>query len=137
MRLVKSPVFSAEEQGRALAAILDKLEIEGLTKNFLLLVAKNRRLFAKLDVLGEPADVYPDGIKLGPDGRLYVGLYSAPVILVLDAEGKLVRRLTLPTAAAPNLTFTPDGRTIFVMAVDDKSQAPYKGKVFSVVNPAQ
>ncbi len=42
-RLVKSPVFSAEEQGRALAAILEKLKIEGLTKNFLLLVAKNRR----------------------------------------------------------------------------------------------
>ena len=50
-RLVKSPVFSAEEQGRALAAILDKLEIEGLTKNFLLLVAKNRRLFATPDMI--------------------------------------------------------------------------------------
>jgi F-type H+-transporting ATPase subunit delta len=50
-RLVKSPVFSAEEQGRALAAILEKLEIEGLTKNFLLLVAKNRRLFAAPDMM--------------------------------------------------------------------------------------
>jgi len=50
-RLVKSPVFTAEEQGRALAAILDKLEIEGLTKNFLLLVAKNRRLFAAPDMI--------------------------------------------------------------------------------------
>ena len=30
-RLVKSPVFTAEEQGRALAAILEKLKIEGLT----------------------------------------------------------------------------------------------------------
>ena len=50
-RLVKSPVFSAEEQGRALAAILDKLAIEGLTKNFLLLVAKNRRLFATPDMI--------------------------------------------------------------------------------------
>ena len=50
-RLVKSPVFTAEEQGRALAAILDKIEIEGLTKNFLLLVAKNRRLFATPDMI--------------------------------------------------------------------------------------
>jgi len=50
-RLVKSPVFSAEEQGRALAAILEKLKIEGLTKNFLLLVAKNRRLFAAPDMI--------------------------------------------------------------------------------------
>lgn len=50
-RLVKSPVFSAEEQGRALAAILDKIGIEGLTKNFLLLVAKSRRLFATPDMI--------------------------------------------------------------------------------------
>jgi F-type H+-transporting ATPase subunit delta len=50
-RLVRSPVFSAEEQGRALAAILDQLKIEGLTKNFLLLVAKNRRLFATPDMI--------------------------------------------------------------------------------------
>jgi F-type H+-transporting ATPase subunit delta len=49
-RLVKSPVFTAEEQGKALAAVLEKLEIEGLTRNFLLLVAKNRRLFAIPDM---------------------------------------------------------------------------------------
>ena len=48
---MKSPVFSAEEQGRAIAAILDKLEIEGLTANFLKLVAKNRRLFAAPDMI--------------------------------------------------------------------------------------
>lgn len=45
-RLVKSPMFTAEEQGRALGAILDEVEIDGLTKNFLLLVSQNRRLFA-------------------------------------------------------------------------------------------
>jgi F-type H+-transporting ATPase subunit delta len=50
-RLVKSPVFTAEEQGRALAAILEQLKIDGLTKNFLLLVAKNRRLFATPDMI--------------------------------------------------------------------------------------
>jgi F-type H+-transporting ATPase subunit delta len=50
-RLVKSPVFSPEDQGRALAAVLDEIEIEGLTKNFLLLVSKNRRLFATSDMI--------------------------------------------------------------------------------------
>jgi F-type H+-transporting ATPase subunit delta len=50
-RMVKSPAFSAAEQGRALAAILEELKIEGLTRNFLLLVAKNRRLFATPDML--------------------------------------------------------------------------------------
>jgi F-type H+-transporting ATPase subunit delta len=50
-RMVKSPAFSAEEQGKALAAILEKLKIERLTRNFLLLVAKNRRLFATSDMI--------------------------------------------------------------------------------------
>lgn len=49
-RLVRSPVFSADEQGRALAAVLEQLKIEGLTRNFLLLAAKNRRLFATPDM---------------------------------------------------------------------------------------
>ena len=50
-RLVKSPVFSAEEQARALEGVLGKIGIEGLTRNFLLLVARNRRLFAVPDMI--------------------------------------------------------------------------------------
>jgi len=50
-RLVQSPVFTADEQQRALAAILDEIKIEGLTANFLKLVAKNRRLFATPDMI--------------------------------------------------------------------------------------
>jgi len=50
-RLVKSPVFSTEEQGRAIAAILEKMQIDGLTANFLKLIARNRRLFATPDMI--------------------------------------------------------------------------------------
>ncbi len=45
-RLVESPVFSADEQYRAVSAIVDKSGIGGLVGNFLRVVAKNRRLFA-------------------------------------------------------------------------------------------
>ncbi|HMQ57715.1 MAG TPA: F0F1 ATP synthase subunit delta, partial [Rhizobiaceae bacterium] len=45
-RLVKSPVFSSEEQVRAIGAIADKAGISGITANFLRVVARNRRLFA-------------------------------------------------------------------------------------------
>ena len=45
-RLVRSPVFTADEQVRALAEILDKTGIGGLAAKFLRLVAQNRRLFA-------------------------------------------------------------------------------------------
>ncbi len=45
-RLIESPVFSSEDQAKAIAAIADKAGITGLTGNFLRVVARNRRLFA-------------------------------------------------------------------------------------------
>ncbi len=44
-RLVKSPVFTSEEQVAALSAVLDRAGIGGLTGNFLRLVAQKKRLF--------------------------------------------------------------------------------------------
>lgn len=45
-RLVRNPVFTAEEQVAALDAVLKKAKIGGLAANFLKLVASKRRLFA-------------------------------------------------------------------------------------------
>lgn len=45
-RLIASPVFSADDQLRAISAVADKAKISGLTGNFLRVVARNRRLFA-------------------------------------------------------------------------------------------
>ena len=50
-RLVRSPVFSAEEQGQALGAVLDRAGIGGLAAKFLKLVTANRRLFAVRDMI--------------------------------------------------------------------------------------
>ena len=46
MRLVKSPVFTADEQMTAVAAVLDRAEITGIVGNFVRVVATNRRLFS-------------------------------------------------------------------------------------------
>ncbi|MEM6414345.1 MAG: F0F1 ATP synthase subunit delta [Pseudomonadota bacterium] len=43
--LLKSPVYSADEKAAAVKAIGDKLDISGRTKNFLAVLAANRRLF--------------------------------------------------------------------------------------------
>ena len=51
MRLVRSPVFSADEQGQALGAVLQRAGIGGLAANFLKLVTANRRLFAVRDMI--------------------------------------------------------------------------------------
>lgn len=45
-RFLRSPAFSAEEQVRALDAILKRAGIAGIAANFLKLVATKRRLFA-------------------------------------------------------------------------------------------
>ncbi len=45
-RLVRSPVYGADDQTKALTAVLEKAEISGLAAKFLKLVAANRRLFS-------------------------------------------------------------------------------------------
>jgi F-type H+-transporting ATPase subunit delta len=50
-RLVRSPVFSTEEQLHALSAVLDRVGIAGIAAQFLKLVAANRRLFAVRDMV--------------------------------------------------------------------------------------
>lgn len=95
----------------------------------------DRKLYLRLYELGEPPSAYPDGVKLGPDGNLYIGEYSAGRILVVNpATKKLVKKIDVPSAAAPNLAFSADGKTMYVTAVDDKSGAPYPGKVYSITN---
>jgi len=50
-RLVRSPVYSADDQLKALAAILDKAGLTGLAANFLKVVTANRRLFAVREII--------------------------------------------------------------------------------------
>jgi F-type H+-transporting ATPase subunit delta len=50
-RLVRSPVFSSEDQVSALGAVAGQLGITGTTLNFLKLVAKNRRLSVIPDMI--------------------------------------------------------------------------------------
>jgi F-type H+-transporting ATPase subunit delta len=46
MRLVRSPVLSRAEQGKAMAALAADAELSKLTADFIAIVARNRRLFA-------------------------------------------------------------------------------------------
>jgi F-type H+-transporting ATPase subunit delta len=50
-RLVRSPVFTADAQEKALAAVLESAGIGGTAENFLRLVARKRRLFAIADII--------------------------------------------------------------------------------------
>jgi F-type H+-transporting ATPase subunit delta len=50
-RLVRAPVFSRDEQRRGLQALLHKMDANGLTVRFILLLAAKRRLFALIDII--------------------------------------------------------------------------------------
>jgi F-type H+-transporting ATPase subunit delta len=50
-RLVNSPAFAAEDQQRALKAVMDWASVGATTSNFLSVVARNRRLFAAEDMI--------------------------------------------------------------------------------------
>lgn len=46
MRLIRSPVLSREQQSKAIEAIAERAQLSPLVRNFLAVVAANRRLFA-------------------------------------------------------------------------------------------
>lgn len=50
-RLVRSPVFTADEQIKALTAVLQRAGIGGLSEQFLRAVTANRRLFAVREII--------------------------------------------------------------------------------------
>jgi F-type H+-transporting ATPase subunit delta len=50
-RLVRSPVFAADVQLKALSAVLDQAGIAGISANFLKVLTNNRRLFTVSDVI--------------------------------------------------------------------------------------
>ena len=56
--LVRSPVFSSQEQVKALGAVFDRVGIAGLTANFIKLVATKRRLFAIGDMTANYAKLH-------------------------------------------------------------------------------
>jgi sugar lactone lactonase YvrE len=102
----------------------------------------NRRLFLNLDDLTHNVGhIYPDGVKIDSRGEIYIGQnprdIHAPLagtIFVVNAEGKLLRKLSLPSPGVPNLAFSPDERTVYVTALDQLEKSPYQGKVYAVPN---
>lgn len=102
----------------------------------------DRRVFVNLDDLtGNVGHIIPDGVKIDSQGRIYIGQNPRDVhaalagtIFVVNAEGKLLRKLTLPSPGVPNLAFSPDEKTVYVAALDQLDKSPYHGKIYSIPN---
>ena len=102
----------------------------------------DRRVFLNLDELtNNVTHIYPDGVKIDSKGHLYIGQNPrdahaplAGTIFVVDAEGKQLRTLKLPSPGVPNLALSPDEKTVYVMALDQLDKSPYRGKVYAIAN---
>jgi sugar lactone lactonase YvrE len=102
----------------------------------------DRRLFVNMDDLtNNVGHIYPDGVKIDSRGEIYIGQNPrdihaplAGIIFVVNAEGKLLRKLTLPSPGVPNLAFSADEKTVYVTALDQLDKSPYQGKVYSIPN---
>jgi len=101
-----------------------------------------RQLFLNMDELTHHVGhIYPDGVKIDSHGLLYIGQNpkepKAPLagtIFVVNSDGKLLRTLKLPSPGVPNLTFSPDEKTVYVTAIDQLDESPYHGKVYAAAN---
>ena len=102
----------------------------------------DRRLFVNLDDLtNNVVHIYPDGVKIDSKGQIYIGQNPRDVhaalagtIFVVNADGQLLRKLTLPSPGVPNLAFSPDEKTVYVTALDQVDKPPYPGKIYSIPN---
>src|SRR4051812_16502797 len=104
LRLVRSPVFTADEQLKSLSAILDQAGIKGLAADFLKVVTANRRLFAVRDLIrGYRQLVAPVSQKVAPATRLFfpgAALTRASRQFAARHKGEVTAEVTL--AEKPN-----------------------------------
>jgi len=102
----------------------------------------DRRVFLNLDELTHHVGhIWPDGVKIDSRGRIYIGQNPrdphaplAGTIFVVDAGGRLLRSINLPSPGVPNMAFSPDERTLYVTALDQLDKSPFRGKIYAVPN---
>ncbi len=102
----------------------------------------DRRVFLNLDELTHHVGhIWPDGVKIDSRGRIYIGQNPrdphaplAGTIFVVNADGRLLRSINLPSPGVPNMAFSPDERTLYVTALDQLDKPPFRGKIYAVPN---
>ncbi len=102
----------------------------------------DRQVFFDLDEAAPPvprADDLggPDGLEFDRNGLLWIAEYGAGRVLAVDSAGRLRQAIPLPDKYTTNLTFAPDGRTLYVTASSSNRVEPYIGRVYRIVNPLQ
>ena len=74
----------------------------------------------------------PDGLDLGPDGRLYAAIYGAARVMVFDSDGHAVGSFVRPERYVTTVTTVGDNPYLFVAGAFDNRIFPYLGQVARV-----
>lgn len=61
-----------------------------------------------------PNDGFPDGLLVMPEGALWSTLFDASAIQRIEPDGRLTRRIELPTSRPTSCGFSSDGRALYV-----------------------
>lgn len=103
--MVRSPVIPADEQAKALGAILAKAGIDGLAANFFRLIAGNRRLFAVSDMIkGYRALAAKGRGEMAAEVTSAVALTDAQIAALKDQlKASVGKAVTLNTKVDPSL----------------------------------
>lgn len=105
VRFVRSPVFTREEQGKAIDAIVSRLNVSALTKNFVGLLAQKRRLFALQGIVAAF-----DALVAARKGEISVSVVSAQALkpgqrdaLVSTIKASVKRDVSVSESVDPSL----------------------------------
>ncbi|CAB3756504.1 hypothetical protein LMG29739_02464 [Paraburkholderia solisilvae] len=99
---------------------------------------ENRRVFATQAALGNlsPTERFtPDGVRTDAQGNVFIAEYNGGGIAVFDSDGQLRATARLPGAHHSNLAISPDGKSIFVTAVENEANGESHGKLLQIPNP--
>jgi len=77
----------------------------------------------------------PDSLRVDRLGNVLVALYDGGGVAIVSPAGALLTLVDVPAAHHTNLAVSPDGKSLYVTAVDDDPQSTYRGAIVRVANP--
>jgi gluconolactonase len=84
---------------------------------------------------GPGGNATPDSLRVDARGNVFVALYQGGGVAIVSPAGALIGLVDVPAAHHTNLAISPDGKSLYVTAVDDDPRTTYRGEIVELANP--